>query len=337
MTGASVALGSVTADAGDATSDPAGGSGETGGPVTIKATGVAGVGAVSTRGGSGRTTGNGGTGGTVSISGDRVTTGSITTLGENLSASGGERDARLRRPRCSSAARSTPPARPVPGGNPARQGGAGGSIVLIAAHGAAHARRAPALRGRRGRQRRRAGSERRQRRDRAAVVQSIASSTGVLSGGGNGGAPGIQNGLRGAGGNGGRVRIWAQLPSLILLQLVDSTGGTGDPNGADGPQQDESAPTALSISKTRTPRFASHSPEAEGYRVFASLAGAPAKLIMETTKSGIALPKVAACVKADYTLDGLQRQRSAGRAIPSARSASWRPPPPPRPARTPRR
>ena len=40
-----------------------------------------------------------------------------------------------------------------------------------------------------------------------------------------------------------RVRVWSQLPSLILLQLVDSGGGTGDPNGADGPQVEESAPT----------------------------------------------------------------------------------------------
>ena len=37
-------------------------------------------------------------------------------------------------------------------------------------------------------------------------------------------------------------------------------------------------PTALSIiAKTRTLAFTSHAPDAEGYRVFASLAGAPAK------------------------------------------------------------
>ena len=115
------------------------------------------------------------------------------------------------------------------------------------------------------------------------VVSSIASSTGVLSGGGNGGNSGVQGGPRGRGGDGGRVRVWSQLPSLILLQLVDSTGGTGDPNGTDGPQQEESAPTALSIvTKTRTLSFTPHSPEAEGYRVFASLAGAPAKAIMTT-------------------------------------------------------
>jgi hypothetical protein len=68
-TGASLALGSITADAGDATSDPLNGSGESGGPVTLKATGVVGTGAISTHGGSGRALGGGGPGGPVSITG----------------------------------------------------------------------------------------------------------------------------------------------------------------------------------------------------------------------------------------------------------------------------
>ncbi|MDP9256040.1 MAG: hypothetical protein M3Q31_05735, partial [Actinomycetota bacterium] len=89
VTGASIAIGTITADAGDATSDPSNGSGEAGGSVTVKATGNAAVGAVSSRGGSGRALGGGGAGGTVSVAGDRVTTGSITALGENLSAPGG--------------------------------------------------------------------------------------------------------------------------------------------------------------------------------------------------------------------------------------------------------
>ena len=42
--------------------------------------------------------------------------------------------------------------------------------------------------------------------------------------------------------------------------------------------------------------FTANSPEAEGYRVFASLAGAPAKQVMTTKTVGVVLPKVAACV-----------------------------------------
>jgi hypothetical protein len=98
------------------------------------------------------------------------------------------------------------------------------------------------------------------------------------------------------------VRIWAQIPSLILLQLVDSAGGTGDPNGTDGPQQEESAPTGLALSGTGMLSFTSHSPDAEGYRVYASLAGQPAALLTAAPRSGVALPRVAPCVKADYTL-----------------------------------
>ena len=99
------------------------------------------------------------------------------------------------------------------------------------------------------------------------------------------------------------MRVWSQLPSLILLQLVDSGGGTGDPNGADGPQQEESAPTNLAISKTRM--LVVHA-------AFARRRGLPgagerrrrrrARRILTTKTSGVALPKVAPCVKADYSL-----------------------------------
>jgi hypothetical protein len=300
----SVALGAVTADAGDATSDAAGGSGDNGGPVTIKAAGPAAVGAVSTRGGSGRTTGLGGAGGSVTISGDRVITGSITTLGENLSAAGGIVTLVSQTALLVGGAIDTSGGAGA-NGNPARQGGSGGSMALIAARG-------PLTLG--GRLRSEGGAGGSGGAQGASggnsgaielVVQSIAASTGVLSGGGNGGASGVAGGPRGKGGDGGRVRVWAQAPSLMLLNLVDSTGGAGDPNGADGAQQDESAPTGLAISKTGMLSFVPHAPEADGYRVFASLAGAPAKAVMSTTKtSGVALPKVPPCVKADYTLSG---------------------------------
>ena len=56
---------------------------------------------------------------------------------------------------------------------------------------------------------------------------------------------------------------------------------------------EEAAPTGLSITKTHTLAFTPHAPDAEGYRVFASIAGAPAKLILTTKASGVALPKVA--------------------------------------------
>ena len=74
VSGASLALGAITADAGDATSDPLNGNGEGGGAVTLKATGAVGVGAISSRGGSGRALGGGGSGGPVRITGDRVST-----------------------------------------------------------------------------------------------------------------------------------------------------------------------------------------------------------------------------------------------------------------------
>ena len=262
VSGASLSLGTITADAGDASSDPANGSGEGGGPVTVKATGTAAVGAVSSRGGSGRVLGAGGPGGAVSITGDRVTTGSITALGENLSAPGGSvRLSSLSALIVGGAVDTSGAA--GPSGNP---GGAGGPM-WFSTHGPLTLGGRLRSEGGAGGSGAAAGANGGSGGSIELVVQSIASSTGVLSGGGNGGNSGVQNGPQGRGGDGGRVRVWAQLPSLILLQLVDSSGGQGAPNGTDGPQLEEAAPTNLSITKTRTLAFTANAPDAEGYRV----------------------------------------------------------------------
>jgi hypothetical protein len=299
-TAATVALGAVTTDAGDATSDPANGSGEAGGTVSVKATSTAGVGKVSARGGSGRGVGGGGPGGIVSITGDRVSTGSIVTLGENLSAPGGAVTLAGQAGLLVGGSVDTAGAA---GGN-GYPGGAGGAIALSSPHGPLTLAGRLRSEGGTGSSGGGQGATGGNGGAIEIVAQSIAASTGVLSGGGDGGNAGVQNGPRGAGGNGGRVRVWAQLPSLILLQLVDSAGGSGDPNGADGPQQDESAPTNFAISKTQTFSFTTHAPEADGYRVFQSLAGAPSKAIASVKASGTALPVVAACVAADYWISG---------------------------------
>jgi hypothetical protein len=300
-TGVSASLGAIIADAGDATSDAVGGNGDAGGTVTVKATGSASVGSVSTHGGSGRTTGTGGSGGTVVITGDRVTTGSISAMAENLSASGGPVTLLSQSGLLVGGPIDTAGA---PGGG-GRPGGSGGAM-LLSTHGPLTLGGRLRSEGGAGGSGGPAGANGGNGGSIEIVVQSIASSTGVLSRGGNGGNSGVQNGPQGSGGNGGGVRVWAQLPSLILLQLVDSTGGQGSPNGIDGPQMEEAAPSGLAISKTRVLSFATHAPDAEGYRVFASLAGAPAKAVMTTKASSAALPKVAACVSVSYTLTGYQ-------------------------------
>jgi hypothetical protein len=298
VTGASIAIGAVTTDAGDATSDAANGNGGLGGPVTIKGGASVTTGAISARGGSGRGVGYGGTGGNVSITGDRVTTGSVTTLGENLSASGGAVVLGAQTALLVGGAIDTSGAAGASGA----VGGAGGSMALAAVHGPLTL--AGRLRSEGG-----AGSNGGAKGANGGaggaieiVTQSIAASTGVLTGGGDGGTSGVQGGLRGNGGNGGRVRVWAQLPSLILLLLVDSTGGAGDPNGVDGAQSENAAPADFSISKTRTVSFTPRAPDADGYRLFVSIAGAPATVGMTMKTSGALLPKVAACVQADYSL-----------------------------------
>ncbi len=301
ITGASVALGTIVADSGDATSDAIGGSGNPGGNVTIKATSNVTMGPISTHGGSGRTTGIGGPGGSVSVTGDRVTTGAIITLAENLGGTGGGVTLRSQSALLVGGAVDTAGAA---GGN-GQPGGGGGAISMLTG--------GPLTLGGRLRSEGGIGSNGGSVGAPGGygapiqlVVGSIASSAGVISGGGNGGNASVQGGLRGRGGNGGAVRVWSQLPSLILLQLVDSGGGTGDPNGADGPQVEESAPTNLALSKTRVLSWVTHSPDAEGYQVLVSLAGAPAKELLTTKAASVPLPKVAACVQADYSVVGYQ-------------------------------
>jgi hypothetical protein len=52
--------------------------------------------------------------------------------------------------------------------------------------------------------------------------------------------------------------------------------------------------------------FTTHSPDAEGYRVFQTLPGAPAKLLLATRTSSVTLPKIPACVASVYTLSAFQ-------------------------------
>jgi hypothetical protein len=300
VSGAGVVLGAVTTDAGDATSDPANGSGEAAGAITIKGTGTVGVGSISAHGGSGRVLGGGGPGGVVSIVGDRVTTGPIAALGENLSAPGGSVTLVSQSALLVGGGIDVSGAAGANGGT----GGAGGAMLLVT-HGPLTLGGRLRSEGGPGSSGGPAGAAGGNGGSIELVAQSIASSAGVLSGGGDGGNA-AGNGPQGRGGDGGRVRVWAQAPSLILLQLVDSTGGQGSPNGSDGAQLDESAPSDLSITKTFTLAFTPHAPDAEGYRVFASVAGAPAKLLLTTKTPGVALPKVAPCVSVAYTLSGFQ-------------------------------
>ena len=254
VTAAAVALAAVDhTDAGDATSDPLNGNGGVGGPVTIKATAASTTGALSAHGGSGRVLGYGGAGGAVSVTGDRVTTGSITTLGENLSASGGAVALRAQTGLLVAGAIDTSGARRR---ERRTAGGGGGPILLLAAHG-------PLTLGGRLRSEGGAGgtaSPQGARGGNGGAIEIVVSVDRSILGRAQrrrerAGTAASRADLAVRGGNGGRVRVWAQQPSLILLQLVDSGGGTGDPNGADGPQTENAAPTTFTISKTRTLAF----------------------------------------------------------------------------------
>ena len=197
------------------------------------------------------------------ITGDRVTTGSITTLAENLSGSGGSVTLAAQTGLLVGGAVDTSGGN---GGN-GNPGGNGGPM-RISVHG-------PLTLGGRLRSEGGVGSNGGSRPAATAARSSSSSDRShrprACSAVAATAAP-ASAGPPGRGGDGGRVRVWSQLPSLILLQLVDSTGGTGTPNGTDGPQQEESAPSNLTLSKTGVLAFTPHSPDAEGFRVFQTLA-----------------------------------------------------------------
>ncbi len=299
VSGASVALGTITSDAGDATSDPSNGSGEIGGAVTVKATGNAGVGAISARGGSGRALGGGGAGGTVAITGDRVTTGSITALGENLSAPGGSVTLAAQTALLVGGAVDTSGGAGA-SGNP---GGAGGSMVLEYAR-PAHARRPPALRRRkRGlRQLPRAPvGQRRPDRARRAVDRLVDRRAQRRRQRRQLGRPERPSGQR---------RRWRPRARVGAGAVADPAPAGRLRRAARAPR---TAPTDRRWTSPRRPvsrssrrhstlAFTTHSPDAEGYRVFASVAGAPAKAMLTTKTASAVLPKVAPCVAVAYSL-----------------------------------
>ncbi len=251
----------------------------------------------------------------VSITGDRVTTGSIATLG------GESQRARAAASRCGSrrallvgGAIDTSGAAGRQRRSPAARGGAislltrtdrsrsAGDCAPRAAPGAPAAPSAPP-----------AATAARSSSSSARSPPPRACSAAAATA-----APrASQGGLRGRGGNGGAVRVWAQLPSLILLQLVDSGGGTGDPERRRRPAESRSPHRRTSrVSKTRVLSWVSHSPGRRGLPACSSASPARrSRRCMTTKAASVPLPKVAR----------LRQGRLLARRVPQRHRLAQRP------------
>ena len=159
--------------------------------------------------------------------GDRVTTGSIAALGENLSAPGGSVTLSAQSALIVGGAVDTSGAAGS-SGNPARRAAAGAMswpprTARSRSAGGCAPKAEPAAR--RGSARRATAATAARSRSSCSPSRPPPASSAAAA---TAATPASRTAPRGRGGDGGRVRVWAQLPSLILLQLVDSTGGTGD-------------------------------------------------------------------------------------------------------------
>jgi hypothetical protein len=140
------------------------------------------------------------------------------------------------------------------------------------------------------------------------AVDLVAARLGALGGivtlGGNAGSGTTMGPTANQGGAGGAIRIWSDESILGAETRVDTTGGTGSPNGPDGEKTQETSPTGLAVDPlSGALSFRTDSPHAQGYRVFRSLAGAAQEPVLDTTStSGVAPPELPVCSPVTYTV-----------------------------------
>jgi hypothetical protein len=124
---------------------------------------------------------------------------------------------------------------------------------------------------------------------------------GIATDGGDAGSSNSTD-TRGTGGNGGFVHAWSETNVFGGLRSVSTSGGSGAPPGLDGAELQDSAPSGLAVDPaTGLLSFTSQSPNAQGYQVLRSIAGAAATSILTTgTTSKIAVPAPALCTPVTY-------------------------------------
>ena len=132
------------------------------------------------------------------------------------------------------------------------------------------------------------------------VAHAISALASLSSRGGDGGGQGA---LQGPGGTGGAISAYTDSPLFDAKQVVDSTGGDGNPTGKGGQQNQDQAPTGLQIDATTgILGFTSNSPDAQGYHLLESIAGATPITALTTTATSGLTPTVALCVPVSFTV-----------------------------------
>ncbi len=307
-------FGALTANGSNA--NGAGNPGGAGGRISITGTGAMVTGAASAAGGNSSAGADGAAGGSVDIRGNNVSTGAVNanagTTGRagakggtivlwangNLSvgsATGNGASATANG--SSNAATATLP------------GGAGGRIILRAAAGtfaSSGVIRANGFNGGAASGATRAGAGG-PGGDIDIVATHIGAVGSVLAIGGNSGSGTTTGPTSAGGGAGGTVRVWSDEDPGDGRTTILTTGGTGVPLGPDGARIVEMSPSGLTVDTEGSLAFTSRSPDADGYRVFRSVNGAPVEAVVDATgTSGVAPPPPPSCVPVTYTVQAFE-------------------------------
>jgi hypothetical protein len=143
------------------------------------------------------------------------------------------------------------------------------------------------------------------------VAHTVGPVASLSSAGGAGGDYGTN---QGPGGTGGAIWAWTNAPLFNDQQLVTSDGGNGNPTGTAGSQHQDSSPTGVTVDPTTGKlSFTSQSPDASGYTVLRSEAGATPVAVLSTTQTSDLHPSAPLCVPVTFTvvaLDGPEQWTS---------------------------
>jgi hypothetical protein len=130
------------------------------------------------------------------------------------------------------------------------------------------------------------------------IARALGPITAISSAGGPGGNYGAD---QGPGGAGGPIFAWTDAALFDSQKVVDSDGGDGNPTGQAGPQRPNSSPTGLQQLGGAL-SFTSQSPDAQGYRLLASVTGGPAQAALQTTATSGLRPSVPMCVPVTFAV-----------------------------------
>jgi hypothetical protein len=324
VSGASISTGALYAYGGNANTTGAGGAG---GSLTVHATGNAAVGVLDVGGGCGQSTG--GNAGTIDLAGDRVSTGGIWADACNRGASGGSvrlwagsglsvgGDVRLSG------------AWGQGSSDPAQPGGNAGSLLARTATGVLDLGGSIFADGGGGAQGTAMGGAGGRGGSIDLVGNTIAGPLGISATGGYGN--GVDSDHQANGGNGGVVRAWSDTQLFSGLIVIDTSAGNGKVNGVEGSQLLESAPSSLTVDPTTGQlTFTQNSPDAQGFRVFASVKGGPATQVLQSgpaagTTVTLKPPAQVMCVPVSFTVEAFHDPLGWGSSMPPA--VSWTRPP----------